>query len=231
MLKILQKLKQLRWKIRSYFTNSGDIEAVPVENLVSPPDVKERGSDWERRGDYFRRTLVVTDLPDVVEPPWLSRIQYKLPPSVIASTAPIEPYDNVGIQEDLVERSSHLLSHENTLRQHNLRERFETESLTKSTFEITKQSSDKSYFKLSIYFEIRGSTKYELEAATDYVYSIAESENFEVNSIKHRHTESLNTASPIGADEINYNLIVDSEILSAVTLPFPYTPVTLNEDG
>ncbi|MFC7043942.1 hypothetical protein [Halonotius sp. GCM10025705] len=230
MLDIRQKLKQLRWKIRSYLTNSSDIEAVPVGDLFSPPDVKERGSDWERRGDYFRRTLVVTDLPDVVEPPWFSRIQYKLPPRVIASTAPIEPYDNVGIQEDLVERSSHLLSHENTLRHHNLRERFETESLTKSTLEISKQNLNKSYFKLSLYFEIRGATKYGLDAATDYVYSIAESENFEVTSIKHRHTESFNTASPIGTDEINYDIIVDSEILSAVALPIPYSPVTLNED-
>lgn len=230
MINIRQKLKQLRWKLYSYLSNSSNIEAVPVGDLFSPPDVKERGSDWERRGDYFRRTLVVTDLPDIVEPPWLSRIQYKLPPSVIASNAPIEPYDNGDIQEDLIERSSHLLSHENNLRHHNLRERFETESLAKSTLEITKQNLDKSYFKLSIYFEIRGATKYELEAATDYVYSIAESENFEVSSVKYRHTDSFNTASPVGADEINYNIIVDSEILSAVALPFPYTPVTLNQN-
>lgn len=231
MMGIRQRLKQFRRKLRSYLTNSREIKAVPVGDLFSPPDVKERGSDWERRGDEFRRTLVVTDLPDVVEPPWLSRIQYKLPPSVIASTAPIEPYDNGGIQEDLVEQSSHLRSHENILRHHNLRERFETESLTESTLEITKQNINKSYFKLSIYFEIRASTKYGLDVATDYVYNIAESESFELTSIKHRHTESFNTASPIGADEINYNLIVDSEILSAVTLPIPYTPVTLNEDG
>ena len=231
MIDVQHKIKQLRKKIRSYFSNSNELKGIPVGDLLTPPDVKQRGSDWEDRGDYFRRTLVITDLPRKVEPPWLSRIQYKLPQSISMSTVPIEPYDNYGIQEDLANRTSHLLSHENRLRNHGLRERFEAKSLTKSTLELTNQINNTSYFKFSIYFEVRASSKYGLDIATDYLYSVAESENFDVTAVKHRHVESFNSISPIGKDEIKYDLLVDSETLSAVTLPLPYTPLTLTKTG
>ena len=230
MLRILQNLNRLREKLLSYFSKSRNDNVVPVGDLISPPDVKERGSDWERRGHYVRRTLVITNLPDKVETPWLARIQNKLPQNVIVSTSYMEPYDHCGIQEDLVERTSHLLSHESNLRHHNLRERFETESLAESTLELSEENSDTSYFKLSIYFEVRASSKYGLDVATDYIYSIAKSENFEVTTVKHRHIESFDTMSPIAKDEINYDIIVDSGTLSAVTLPIPYYPLTLNKD-
>jgi len=222
--------KQLRRRLRSYFLNSRDVNAVPVENIISPPEVKDRGSDWEHRGNYFRRTLVITNLPEKVESPWLSRIQNKLPQGVTVSTGHIEPYDHSGIQDELVDRTSHLLSHESNLRHHGLRERFETESLTESTLELFEIGSDTSYFKVSIYFEVRAASEYGLDIATDYIYSIAESENFGVTSVKHRHTESFNTISPIGKDEINHKIIVDSETLSAITLPIPYLPVAINEE-
>ena len=228
MLRILQNLNWLREKLLSYFSKSRNDNVVPVGDLISPPDVKERGSDWERRGHYVRRTLVITNLPDKVETPWLARIQNKLPQNVIVSTSHMEPYDHCGIQEDLVERTSHLLSHESKLRNHKLRERFETESLAESTLELSEEDSDTSYFKLSIYFEVRASSRYGLDVATEYIYSIAKSENFEVNTVKHRHIESFDTMSPIAKDEINYDIIVDSETLAAVTLPIPYSPLTLN---
>jgi hypothetical protein len=230
MMDIVQKAKQLRRDLRSYFFDSNDLNPIPVDDLFTVPEVKERGPDWEHRGNYFRRTLMITDLPEVIDPPWFGRVLYKLPQRVSIGSNCIEPYDNGIVQENLVERMSHTLSKENALRHRGLRERFETESLAKSTSELFERNSDKSYFKLGMYFEIHTSTKYELEAMTDYVHSIAESENFELTSVKYRHVESLRTMSPTSVDEINYNIIVDLETLSLLMLPTFYTPFTINRD-
>lgn len=224
-------LEHFLYELRRWFTRSENSDPIVLEGLVSPPKVNQRGQDWEQRGNYFRRTLVITDLPDLIDLFWFGQIQSRLHQNAISCTYHIKPYDHCGIQEDLVERTSHLLSHEVGLRRHGLREQFETKSIMGSTLELSEEGYNTSYFELSFYIELRASSKQELEILTDNVYNIAESEDFGVSTIRHRHVDSMNTTAPIGSDEINYSVIVNSHALSLITLPIYHTQPMLEEEN
>jgi hypothetical protein len=195
---------------------------------IAPPPVDEKGDDWEKRGHYYRRALVVTDLPNTVESPWLAKIRYKLPPEVFAGSQHVRPIDRTSVENKWLEQSSDYMAHESNLRERNLREAFQAQSMQASTCETLDRISEREYIDLRIYFEIRAPTKSHLDKITDYVASIAEEEEFSIVSVKYRHLEGLQATSPIARDKIGYGTVVTAETAAAITLPAIWFPASLD---
>ncbi|WP_254280733.1 hypothetical protein [Haloarcula marina] len=204
------------------FSSGGQRDSIYIE--IGPPPVEERGADWEKRGNYYRRALAVTGLPKNVEPAWMAKVRSKMPPEVFAQSQQFHHRDSTEFQEKQLDYFSDLTTYESELRQRNSHEMFEAKSLSDSTLETLNRSMNEEYVELCMYFEIRASSKQHLELITNYVESVANEEDFSVESIKYRHVESLQAISPLAIDDIDFNVVVTTETAANIISPVIWFP-------
>ncbi|MFB6200168.1 MAG: hypothetical protein ABEJ83_04765 [Candidatus Nanohaloarchaea archaeon] len=191
------------------------------------PPVQKRGSDWEIRGTekegwFYRRALVVTDLPEKIEENTGSifKIQHKFPSRSIRDKLSFESYDKSQVREDILTRMSALRGKSYRQREKELRGEFETLSMLESTSDLIGNVSESDLTELSIYFEIRAPSKEELDKRTKYVRKASRKKGFKLSPIQYRSDESLLTNAPLGIDAIEYYVIASNEAIAGILADF-----------
>ncbi|WP_136717726.1 hypothetical protein [Halorientalis salina] len=222
-------------RILNYVTgrSSGD-KIDPQQYRIVPPRVEEKGPDWGKRGNYYRRAFAITDLPPTIEPLWFSRIS-KLAPSQCSFLSPhLTPITDFSRQSKQMNRLSQLQSRRHQQRRQHQRGQHETDSLLKTTHRLFHTTFEDVFFELGIYIDIRAESKDELEQITERLYDIASEEDIPIVPIRFRRLESMLTNSPIVWDEIEYHMIVDADTFAGVSLALglvPPGPTKASEDS
>lgn len=186
--------------------------------ILKIPDISDSGDDWHKRGEAYKRILVLQDPPRTVDPGWFWRLSTLMVRglNISADFKPIDRQEVVGIDTTLISTLSSRRSHYKNYK--TVSSLYPVLSLSE-LFQGKFEHDNTQYFKVSIKFLLTARNKVELDHMTALLEKKAREGGWSMRRIYRNGNVALRAASPFSPREIKEYVVMTSRTVAYLAIP------------